>query len=408
MSQTTTQKEELEVKISRLARDAFAQLNGTYRLLVDDEQRVTVAKIMEPGVLNTVTRDYVTETEMICQYKELTPSKVRYELYPRWQAEMRRQMPAISFDSVLPFAFKSQRLRGEEYAWQRLSFDPTPTACPDTFKQVLERTSAEEARSLVLYVGSLFDYTFPRTQYLYVWGDGNDGKSTLIAALASMFARQGVTTMRSGDFADRHSTTALERTRLLIFADQNNNSFMSTGAFKEMTGDDTLTINPKGQPRRNIRLHCKTVIASNFPPNLSGGRADERRILPVKLRSYTVGEDYGFVARFIGDACAIAQYCLAEFLAWKAEHPGKALPAAEVAMEQVRADSVESVAEGVVKDHFEFGPTLEITAAELARKVKEWSGRDHALGQLIYRVLQRRPGVYRTKIDGVHGWKGVH
>jgi hypothetical protein len=416
MTQQTNQAtglQQLALKISQLGDQAFTLLSSQFRLLIDNDSEVTVAEVTGPGILKPVNQKYVVESHLLNTFRtQLTPSKVMNELYPAWRGLMRERIQPIQFDSVLPFAFKSQRLAPEQYAWQRLSFDHDPSAaCPPTFGQMLERTTPDEARSLVLFIGSLFDYKFPRSQYVYLYGDGEDGKSTLLSALAGMFNKQGVATMKSGDFGDSHSTTSLERARLLIFNDQNNNSFMSTGHFKGVTGDDIMTINPKGAPRRNIRLNCKVLIASNNPPSLSGGRADERRILPVKFRKNDGGADHNWVARFNSESACIAQYCINEFSKWKAEHPGKDLPAAEEAMDVVRSDSLEALAYGVIKRLMDLGtPTAETPALALHEAVLRACNKNFSLERQVYRLLESQ-GIRKKRVgtgkERSYVWVGV-
>jgi hypothetical protein len=219
--------------------------------------------------------------------------------------------------------------------------------------ELFQRTSPDEENSAVLYIGSLFDYDFPRSQYLYLHGPGGDGKSTLIASIIKMFAKQGVTTMDADDMSDKHSTSSLEGVRLLIFPDLKRPSLPSSGIFKKITGDDTITVNPKGIARHNIVLSCKVIISSNDAPKLDGGRADLRRIIPIKFSPYAGGADHDFLRRFDAATTAIAQYCYSKYCAWRMLNPTQDLPRSEAALEEVKSATTEAIADGLAVTLFE-------------------------------------------------------
>ncbi len=348
-------------KIRATALRAKTELAEIYQVLTDDRGETSYARILGPGIITPCVPAVITQDMMRRYGADLTPSKIKHEVLPMWTATAEK----VLSNSVRPFVFFNDASSG--LAWQRLPFSPDPTAtCPETLKEVLSRTSEAEAKSLVLWVGSLLDYTFPRSQYLYLWGEGNDGKSSLIKAIISVFAPQGVASMRSEDLRN-HGTSRLEGTRLVCFTDENNSSFMSSGIFKAITGDDTMTINPKKEALRNIRIFAKVLIASNSAPTLAGGNADYRRILPVKLASYKAGSDQAFVDRMFAEAQTIMQYCYLQFANWKAEFPNKQLPVSEDRMEDVKLESDESEGEDLANNRLDFSdPTARIAAANIA------------------------------------------
>lgn len=396
------QADSKETQVMRHAQLYYQRTYERFRILYDNEGNLSCAEVSGPGVLRPVSNDYIINNMIGFLVGHAKPPDIKHSIFPTWRA-LAAARGAIDATGIAPLTFKSETV--ETWAWQRLNFDPVEIEIPVLLTKLLERTSPEEGRSLVLWLGSLLDYHFPRAQYLYLHGDGNDGKSTLIAMMVKLLGTQGVAMMRSDDFADAHSTTVLEGARLAIFADENSASFMSRGRFKALTGDDTLTINPKGLPRRNIGLHCKVMVASNYAPHVQGGRADLRRIIPVKLHPISASESsHAQGLAFVEQGPAIMQFCYMAFKAWQAENPDRMLPAATAALAEVEADSMQSDTESEVMAILRFGPDYVVSAATLSAYLRPRFGARSNL-QGIYQVM-RRHGAKRAQhtINDLRTW----
>lgn len=394
-----SQADSKEVLIMRYATLYYQRVYERFRILYDSDGNLSCAEVVSPGVLRPVSNDYIINNMIGFLAGRAKPPDVKHSVFPTWRA-FAAARGAVDAQQVAPLVFKSDTTT--PWAWQRLNFDPEPIECPSLLTKLLSRTTPEEGRSLALWLGSLLDYHFPRAQYLYLHGDGNDGKSTLIAMLVKLLGTQGVAMMRSDDFADAHSTTVLEGARLAIFADENSASFMSRGRFKALTGDDTLTINPKGQPRRNIGLHCKVMVASNYSPYVQGGRADLRRIIPVKLEPIPASESsHAEGLAFIEAGPAIMQFCYMAFMAWQVQAPDKMLPASSEAIDEVEADSMQADTESEVLSALRFGLDYSVSAATLNAYLRTRFGNRGGL-QNIYAVMKRH-GARRAQhtVEGV-------
>jgi hypothetical protein len=401
--------EELQV----MAMVSYNELAHKYRLLEDTEGKFVLARAVAPGVLRCVDKDDVLSLDLIRRWgATILPGKVRSELFPRWHAEMRnRAGSCIPYADVKPFRFASDMAAG--WAWQRLAFDPPtePVPAPELFASVLARTSAEEALSIKLFIGSLFDYTSDRHQYLYLHGKGSDGKSTLLAAMFAMFNSRGCRTMRGDSLDSTHATAGLEGVRLLAFPDCNRPTLPSTGIFKELTGDDTTSINPKNRDIRNISVFCKVVISSNDAPQLAGGAADERRILPAKFMREGTSSNAQWKRDFIASAPLIAQHCIGIYQEWRKSNPHGEIPQASAAMEIVRDNTVQTTAEDLVSRLFYFNdPNAFIRSSVLNEIIKQHTRHDPVLAKQVKKVIQDRvkSGTKRFGDEVAKGWKGIH
>ncbi len=409
------ERESDAMRIQRLGLVAYNKLAYKYRLLVNNDTggEPVLAQAFAPGVLRCVTRADVLYCDLIKGWgAELTPPRVKSELEPRWFAEMRtRQQTIMEYAAVKPFRFKSDVSTG--WAWQRLAFDPLPDApCPPQFAELMAITTPEEALSVKLFIGSLFDHKSSRHQYLYLHGEGGAGKSTLIAAMFAMFASRGCRTMK-GDTLDRpHASAGLEGVRLLAFPDCNRPSLPSTGIFKELTGDDVVSIDPKNRDMRNITVHCKVVISSNDAPGLVGGKADERRILPVKFERLESTSDDAWKEAFIASAPQIAQHCIDVYQKWRLTNPKAEIPQSSAAMDVVRDNSVYATAEDFVNRIFYFeDPNAFIRASVLVDTIRRYAqGDDRLAKQMRKAVLARKTVIDTVKRFGkttAKGWKGL-
>lgn len=346
-------------KVRDLAIRAKAELMGDYAVIADKKGKRSWAAVAGPNELSAVEPEVIIG-EMVRRYgAEVTPSVVKRELFPSWSF----LMTPINTADIRPFVFKSDLSPG--WSWQRLPFDPATVACPETFTALLRRTSADEARSLILWIGSVFDYSSPREQYLYLHGDGNDGKSTLLKALMRAFARQGTATMNASELHG-HGTTRLEGARLVCFMDENNNQFMSSGTFKHITGDDSMTINPKGTALRDIAIIAKVAIASNHAPVISGDAADRRRIVAVKFKSYeNIAGDQNFKEQMLRESDQIMQYCIAAYQDWAAKNPKQLIPVGQEVMAEIMENSLAEEIADLAQGHFEFAAGAKISASGL-------------------------------------------
>lgn len=395
-------RDDKAVRCKEMADSFLARHYESFRVIVDQNGTLSCAEVTSPGVLRPVEDRYIMNKMMRHLMGQAVYPDVKNNVFPLWLV-LSASQTGIRSREIVPLVFKSDTTT--PWAWQRLNFDPTEIEIPDLLTKMLARTSPDEGRSLVLWLGSLLDYEFPRSQYLYLHGDGNDGKSTLIAMLIKLLGTQGVAMMRSDDFSDSHSTTVLEGARLAIFADENSASFMSRGRFKALTGDDTLTVNPKGQARRNIGLHCKVMVASNYAPHLQGGRADLRRIIPVKLSPIAASESsHAQGLAFVEQGPAIMQFCYTAFKAWQAAHPDKMIPAGDAAIAEVEADSMQSDTESEVLGALRFGPEYSVSAATLNAYLRPRFGNRAGL-QHVYQVMKRH-GARRAQatINGGRTW----
>lgn len=198
------------------------------------------------------------------------------------------------------------------FCYKRLAIDNTRLdACPTRFKDLCDHIITKSgAEILALWIGSLLDPDSIRVQYLCLYGGGRNGKSTLLDALARVLGSAALG-MTSQDFMSRFGLADAANKRLLLFDDNNNASFMSSGDFKRVTGSESLRIEPKGVDRYFVKNNLKILIATNRMPNLRGDDADLRRNIFLEMKKYAgaTGDGERWVADFMNEAPDILRYC---------------------------------------------------------------------------------------------------
>lgn len=218
--------------------------------------------------------------------------------------------------TVEPIGFKTSD-NMPNYTFQRLDFEwPMKEGkdcedCGDTFRNFLGNMSNPDAFSA--YLGSLFISSSDRQQYLWLYGSGNNGKSSIMRFLSRLFGPSAHTDSPEMLLKTKHGTAALLGKRLCCFPDTNNHKFMMSGAFKMLTGGDNVRIEQKFKGVFSTALTVKFIVSSNEMPQISAMECDLRRIIFCKL-GRPAQFDPKFESKLWDDREKIVGYCIDKYL----------------------------------------------------------------------------------------------
>ncbi len=209
----------------------------------------------------------------------------RKEVMKFVKLKLLREAP-IDFTTIQPVAFADEM---DKLTWNRLKFKKSDLADikleDNNLKEFAHFLSlCDDPDALVIWIGSLLDPQAGRTQYLHLYGSGGNGKSVLFDAIGDVLGTQHVVSTRADEFMNQHWGSQVEGARILLFPDENNPGFFSTGKFKEFTGEHAASVNPKYEKPRRIRLTHKTAVFSNNRVEISTNAADRRRLLSISLQ----------------------------------------------------------------------------------------------------------------------------
>lgn len=250
-------------------------------------------KVNDQNEVEQVSREFIQDA-IIKWCRHRSESSPELLIKPATAVDIFKQWRAVAptVAGVKPFDYKS----GTGPTLKRLWFDPDDTTdfsdidinCPlmQANFPILELFSrCDGGQQLAAFIGSIFYPEVQHQQYLYLWGEGSTGKSTLTRLLSSILG----TACHFDTFDDmqnRFWTSAFVDRQLLVFPDTNAAAAMQSGLFKQLTGGDPLRIEVKNAGVYSKRFEGKVIITSNFAPVIKSDVADQRRIIVVKVNPF--------------------------------------------------------------------------------------------------------------------------
>lgn len=175
----------------------------------------------------------------------------------------------------------------------KVPFDPSPVEqdladVAPLFFEMMGRTTNSAA--LMAFIGSIFDEQSQRQQYLWIYGGGRNGKGALVRCLdrllAKVYASEEAPTGES-----KHWTWGLLGKRLVVFADCNNASFVTSGRFKSLTGEDKIRVEIKKGAILSLDIPAKYMFTSNARPRIASITADMRRIIYCYIQAVAKADE---------------------------------------------------------------------------------------------------------------------
>lgn len=208
------------------------------------------------------------------------------------------------------------RWAGEQgYTWRRLPWALKPGPSPTWETLLAKMTNAQAFRH---WLGSLFFDEAQQHQYVWVYGQGNDGKGSINRFLAKVFGR-AYRSKQPPAPSDKFWTYGLLGARLVVFPDCNAQGFTSSGLFKSLSGGDPIDVEAKGRMSFTARLNAKFLFLSNENPNISSEKADMRRIIYCEFLAGG-GDEPGFEDRLWAEGGAFLSTCVQEYLVAHPRH----------------------------------------------------------------------------------------
>jgi len=148
-----------------------------------------------------------------------------------------------------------------------ITFDPAAT-CPLTIKflsdiitQPADQTAFLEFNGYIFYRGKPFPHV------LALVGSGENGKSKALEWAERIIGAPNVCHVDLQSFStDKFATSSLDGKCVDIMYDLPQTPLTESGPFKTITGDATISIEPKYCPRYDIENQIKLLIAANILP----------------------------------------------------------------------------------------------------------------------------------------------
>lgn len=318
-----------------------------------------------------------------------TSDKGVEEILRKWRADPRSHIaqppavrqksdPGLTF-SRLPFDFVTQ----EDFS-----------RCPVSEK-LLKRLGGDNFDALTCWIGSIFDPNADTQQYVWIYGEGGNGKSTLGWLIEKVLGHAYISTYAPSERGSPFWEDSLLGKRLVVFPDCDNFEFVTTGRFKSLTGGDQVKIEGKHKQAYSGRLDVKCLFFSNERPNIAGTAANLRRVIfctssPLSDADRVVGfRDllWAEAPYFFGSCVAKYQRCCVS--------GGPIAVSLGETTELVASN--EEWAEALFYVNFEVSPTSKITSAQLREALLEARLDNFRLGDFV-RWMACNHGVRRKRI----------
>lgn len=205
-----------------------------------------------------------------------------------------------------------------ELAFHRLPWDfGDVNGLTPFFDDFISRCSNSAA--LKAFLGSLFEPMSDRSQYVWLYGEGGDGKGTLTTMLYNIFGPVFCTpgVPGNGD-GSRFWTIQMHKKRLAVISECEDSKFLQSAMFKLMTGDDAVSFERKGENAFSEKPTVKFLFSSNHHPQITRGRDHQRRLIycamsPSKIEVKDLISPIIMNANWWAEAPDIVAKCIAEY-----------------------------------------------------------------------------------------------
>lgn len=241
-------------------------------LLVHDDESVTI----------TTRSDIANEIARYCDGP--LSNKPEFTIKPKLAREAADYFLSVQ-QPTDPEEIKTTRWMDEPgLTYRRLPWKKETGDTP-TWNKLLTRMSNNQA--FIDWIGSLFFAEAHRHNYIWIYGEGSDGKGAINRFLKEVFgtayrSKTPPTTDRSGS-VDKFWAYNLISARLAVFPDCENTTFTTSGFFKSLTGGDPVEVEAKGSMGFTADLKTRYAIFANCKPAIMSAKSDIRRIIYCEM-----------------------------------------------------------------------------------------------------------------------------
>jgi hypothetical protein len=278
---------------------------GTKLCIVADERDVVVQ----------VDDSHVSDLLMQYSQRELLVEHSIYQFLPDRADSCIRYWKKSTAKTVKPADVRWDDEPG--LAYHRMPWAREGGHTPE-WDRLIERMGINGS-SFMAFVGSIFVPEADTQQYLYLYGEGGNGKGAITRFLEKALGPSFKNEMVPGK-DDKFWTSGLLNKRVINFPDSNAAGFLASGLFKMLTGGDTVRMELKGGKTFNARLSSKFIFSSNEKPRISSEQADMRRAIYIELPQLDGPPDPSYESRLWSEGGAFISNCIDAYTAMCPQH----------------------------------------------------------------------------------------
>lgn len=208
-------------------------------------------------------------------------------------------------------------------------------------------------QAFIKFVGSLLHADAYRQQYLWIHGEGGDGKGCINRFLAKVLGNAYAAKQPPDRNGDKFWNYGLIGKRAVAIPDTNSRGWITSGHFKALTGGDPLPVEGKGSNAFTFMPQCSVLIFSNNLPGIKYKKADLRRLILCSFPAREVTVDPEFEDRLWAEGGAFLSLCLSEY---RSAHPKGGPIACDTVETEALAEQNEEEFEMIFEKLFHVAP----------------------------------------------------
>lgn len=304
-----------------------------------------------------------------------------------------------------PFCFRGD----DRLCFKRFDWEPRAGTYP-AWEEFLGRLSDRDA--FMAFVWSCFEMKSRSRQFVWLRGDGQDGKSTVVSVLTDLFGNAGHAlndaVVRGGE---RFVLKPMRGKRFLGYADCKNTKFGMTGMIRNITSGDYVPLEGKGADQVMGRLRVKLMVASNPKPEMTNQRSDQSRFIYIEVGASQNINDPTWESRITRELPAFLWACRELYEKVCGDHGDIPVNQRTKELRGEAAETFEEEWQDIFGRYLVADPAGKVEASELqriyklnrlsnmaAKNLKEWMERTHGIravksnGARFYRGMRLREG----------------
>lgn len=172
------------------------------------------------------------------------------------------------------------------YTYMYVNVDEYQDGIVDAWLEFVSQIKGNKNKNeFMRWIYSIFDEKDIDRRMLYIEGESGAGKSTVAETIAKFMQNINPDSVKTlSSIEDKFSLSNLEKARLLLYSDIEDDQLFYRRDIKNITGKDTVYIDKKNQDPYSAKLKCKILITSNYPPNIDKSLSHQvTRLLHIKV-----------------------------------------------------------------------------------------------------------------------------
>ena len=363
--------------------------DGTERVFsVNDRMEATL--LLEEAPLKKLLHDHLK-----AEFGEVPPDKLLHRSIVLWKKETL----ALATEPQ-PFCFKGD----ERLCFKRFDWEPTEGPFP-AWDEFLGRLSDRDA--FMAFVWSCFEPKNRSRQYVWLRGEGQDGKSVVLGVIQNVFgaAATGISNTHLSR-ANQFVLSSLYGKRVAVYGDCKNARFGMTEIVRNLTSGDHVLIEYKNQTPFNHALYVKLFVASNPKPEISSQNSDGSRMLYIEVAESSTKDDPTWRDRLAVELPGFLWACRKVYGTLCPHHGDIRIGDGSKTLREDAAAAFEERFHNIFEADFRADPAASTPAIQVGKRLDEHRLTHHEAGD-FKQWMEREHGIKRKRSSAGRVYVGL-